>query len=201
MSEKLQPIALDSPVADSNVTLIEALRRRRSNRDFDSAPVSQEHLSGIMWAAYGANRPDGHKTVPAAWGLYALDVYAIMPDGAYRYEPETNSLQPVVTGDMRSYSGMQDYVAYAPLNIVIFVNTDRLQLDDKDMNKILQKNKERVACLDAGAVAENIYLYCAAEGFNVVERMLASEDSLKKALKLGRHNDFIVALSIGYPQK
>ena len=57
MSEKLQPIALDSPVADSNVTLIEALRRRRSNRDFDSAPVSQEHLSGIMWAAYGANRP------------------------------------------------------------------------------------------------------------------------------------------------
>ena len=198
MSKKPETIALQSPVTDNKVTLIEAMQRRRTNRDFAATPVSLEDLSGLFWAAYGANRQDGHKTVPAAWGLYALDIYAVTAEGAYLYDPATNSLQGVVAGDLRSATGMQDYAATAPLDIVIFVNEDRLKLPDKDMNKVLQRNAERVAALDAGAVTENIYLYCAAYGLNVVERMLASEDTLRKSLGVSRHCDFVVAMSVGY---
>lgn len=201
MAKKPETIALQSPVSDNHVTLIESMQRRRTNRDFDSTPISVEDLSGIFWSGYGANRPEGHKTVPAAWGLYGLDLYALTAEGAYIYNASTNSLDGVTKDDLRALSGMQDYAAKAPLDIVIFVDQDRMVLPDKDMNKILQKNIDKVAALDAGAVTENIYLYCASAGINVVERMLVAEDDLRKALGLKKHNKFVIALSLGYPPK
>lgn len=197
---KLQSIQLQAPDMSMSMTLMDALRQRRTNRDFASTPLSDEHLSGLFWAAYGANREDGRKTVPAAWGLYALRLFAITPQAAYAFDPQSNTLNPIKEGDFRAFSGMQDFVTHAPLDIAIFVDDDMLELSDKDMNKIVKKNKDRVAALDAGAVTQNIYLYCAAAGLNAVERLMVGEDDLKKVLKLGRHQHYVVGMTIGYPQ-
>lgn len=199
MSTKgMDAITLTKPQAESSVSLIQAMEQRRTNRDFDPTPLSPEHLSGIFWAAYGKNRPDGHRTVPAALGIYALRVYALTADGAYLYDPESNTLQPVESGDFRAMSGMQDFVSQAPLDIVIFYDADDFDIPDKDLAKMIRKNIDRVVSLDAGACAQNVYLYCAANRINCVERMSISGDQLKKTLRLPRHQEFVVAMSIGY---
>lgn len=201
MSKTIDPIILSQPDMNNSVSLMQAFATRRTNRDFDSAPLSTDILSGLFWAAYGKNRPDGHKTVPAAWGLYALKVYAVMPEGTYLYNAKEQRLEGVQEGDFRREAGMQDFVTGAPLDIVIMYDEALLQLDDKDMNKLLHRNVDRVVALDAGAVAQNIYLYCAANRLNVVERMMVSEDAFRKAVGLSKKEHFVVALTVGYPPR
>lgn len=157
---KLKSIALQSPDFNEPATLMQAFSKRRTNRDFDSRPVSEKHLSELLWAAYGANRPDGHKTVPSAMGIYPLDIYAVTARGVYRYEPSTNSLEPVSEGDYRADTGIQDFAGQAPLDLVIVYNEDAFDVPDKPTAKMLQKNQVRLTALDAGAVTQNIYLYC-----------------------------------------
>lgn len=196
---KLKSIALQAPDLNEPATLMQAFSKRRTNRDFDSRPVTEKHLSELLWAAYGANRPDGHKTVPSAMGIYPLDIYAVTTQGVYRYEPSTNSLEPVSEGDYRADTGIQDFAGQAPLDLVIVYNEDDFDVPDKPTAKMIQKNQVRLTALDAGAVTQNIYLYCAVQGLNVVERMSAADDAIKKPLGLKRHQHFVVAMSIGYP--
>lgn len=55
-----------------------------------------------------------------------------------------------------------------------------------------------MSSLDAGAVAENVYLYCSSEGINVVERMMVDSDTVGRLLSLPDSYHFQVALTVGY---
>jgi hypothetical protein len=41
-----------------------------------------------------------------------------MQDGAWRYDPETNRLLPHCSGDLRAATGIQDFTATAPLELI-----------------------------------------------------------------------------------
>ena len=44
--------------------LTEALRLRRSTREYSSRPLDLQVLSDLLWSAYGINRPSGDRTAP-----------------------------------------------------------------------------------------------------------------------------------------
>lgn len=62
---------------------IEAVRLRRSARDFADRPLPDQVLSDLLWAAFGINRPDGGRTVPYAMHVVAIDIYLAMADGVW----------------------------------------------------------------------------------------------------------------------
>lgn len=49
----------------------------------------------------------------------------ITAEGAYRYDPPTHALSRMVAGDLRPLTGVQDFVATAPLNLVYVADLDR----------------------------------------------------------------------------
>lgn len=53
-----ETIKLPAPETDSGVTVVQALKARRSERAFSEKNLSLEMLSGVLWAANGFNRPD-----------------------------------------------------------------------------------------------------------------------------------------------
>lgn len=179
-------------------TLLDAIYRRRTSRLFIPKPLSPRHLSQLMWAAYGINRPDGHRTVPAAMGLYPLRIYAFMPGGVYLYNPEYSILEAIVEGDHRKIAGMQDFVPEAPISIIIFSDFDTFRTGKPEVDKAMEGNEAWASALDAGAVAENIYLYCSSEDINVVERMMVDVPAVKKLLSLPESCHFQVAMTVGY---
>lgn len=198
--KRLLPIKLVAPVVAEGLTVKEAIMKRRSTREFSGGQLSLKMLSEVMWAAYGVNRRATRgRTVPSAWALYPLEIYAITSEGAYLYEPEEHKLCPVAKGDLRAAAGVQDFVAGAALDIVVFANPSKMRIDDPAMAPLLEARKERIASLDAGAVAENVYLYAASAGLNIVERVSVDEEALKKALKITDDSFFVVALTLGYP--
>ncbi|MFC1453334.1 nitroreductase family protein [Verrucomicrobiota bacterium] len=73
---------------------MEALKDRRSTRAFDAKPLPLQVLSDLLWAAWGISRPDsGKRTAPSARNWQEIDVYVVLPDGAYIYDAKANTLR------------------------------------------------------------------------------------------------------------
>jgi hypothetical protein len=111
--------ALPPPQTTGTVPLMQALRSRRSTREFSSRRLPRDVLSTLLWSAFGVNRPDtGGRTAPSAHNWQEIEIFAALPDGIYRYDARDHALQRVLASDLRAATGMQDFVGTAPLNLV-----------------------------------------------------------------------------------
>ena len=178
----------------TTATLIDAISRRRSTRDFSSRELPRDVLSTLLWCAFGVNRPDsGGRTAPSAHNWQEIEVFAALPDGAYRYDARRHALQPVVNADLRAATGMQEFVGTAPLNLV-YVS------DFGKMGDASAEDRTFYAAADAGFVAQNVYLYCAAAGLACVVRGLVDRRKLAPALRLRTDQRIVLAQTVGYPK-
>lgn len=186
-------IQLTKPT-DNKVTLLQALQNRHSTRDFSDRQVSDEDLSAILWAACGINRPDsGMITAPSALNSQDVILFVVRKDGAFRYEPNDNSLIKVSGKDLRSLvNGPQPFESPAPLAIVLSSNNAKLP------ETIPAPVKSRMGAIDAGYVSENICLACSALGLSTVPRMTMDTEGLKKELNLDDNFDLVLNNLIGY---
>ena len=180
------------------LTVIQALKNRKSDRVFADRDLTSQHLSEVLWAAGGINRetmPGGGigRTAPTGRNIQAIEIFAITRDGAYRYDPPTNELQPIAAGDHRAAAGVQDYVATAPLNLIYAVDLGKYPSGD-------EKEKLLAAAIDLGHFSENVYLYCASAGLNVVSRTSIKPGNLADLLKLDAKSRPLLGQTVGYPQ-
>ena len=193
VAQETGAIRLPSPETVGGIPLMRALKARHSSREFDGRALPPQVLSNLLWAAGGVNRPDtGARTAPSAHDWREIDVYMATADGAYRYDPTTHTLKQVVAGDIRPLTGVQDFVATAPVNLVYVADLDR-------MSGAGAEDKAFYSAADAGFIAQNVYLYCASAGLAVVVRGLVDRDALGAALGLRKHQRIILAQTVGYP--
>lgn len=190
---KINPIELGPPDFTRPGTVREALQERHSEREFRPDELALGHLSGVLWSAYGVNREEGKRTSPSAMALYPIDVYAVLPDGVYLYAPDTHTLEPVVEGNFRELSGVQDYVYTAPLNLLYIANIKRYTGSPLAPEMYLF-----LAGTDAGHISENVYLYCASQGLKTVVRAGAKVEELMRILMLDANHRFVLAQTVGY---
>lgn len=185
-------IELPAPMLPRQATLDQALKRRRSTRSFLSDSLSMATLSALLWAAFGVNREQqGGRTAPSARDWKEVDIYAVLPEGAYRYEARTHRLFLVSAEDVRSCTGTQDFVGGAPLNLVYVADLDR-------MVDIPAEDKPFLAGADTGFVAQNVYISCAALGLSTVVRALIDRRRLAQALHLPPNQRITLAQTVGY---
>jgi len=57
------------------------------------------------------------------------------------------------------------------------------------------------ACVDSGAIAQNVYLYCAAAGLATVVRGLVDRKRLAPAMGLRRDHRIVLAQTVGFPAR
>ena len=172
-AEENNNIELPSHNLKNTVTLKTALEKRRTARNFVPRALSELEISNLLWAAYGDNRPNGKRTVPAAMGIYSVELYVALPDGAYWHNRGENVLKKICSQDLRTFSDSRKMGVKAPLVIIMVVDKDALG-----------SRGERFAAVEAGAIMQNIYLYCAAYNFNTVACGSFNSSELAKALKL-----------------
>ena len=186
-------LQLPPPQTLRNTPLIDALKLRKSSREFSDRELPLGVLSALLWAAFGINRPDsGKRTAPSARNWQEIDVYAVLAEGTFRYDAGAHTLQRKASGDLRALTGFQDFVGRAPLNLVYVANLAR-------MSDASAEDKAFYLAADAGFVAQNVYLVCAAEGLATVVRGLVNRKAL--AAEMGLHTDqkIVLAQTVGYP--
>ena len=88
-------IQLLEPTYDEGLTLMQALKERKSSSGFTEKEIPLQDLSNILWAAVGVNRPDGKRTAPTGSNRQEIEVYAFFKTGAYYYNYENHTLELV----------------------------------------------------------------------------------------------------------
>ena len=192
-SAQQQAIDLPPPRSQGGKPLIEALRLRRSIRQYAPRQLPPQVLSDLLWAAFGINRPaSGDRTAPYWRHIMVIDVYAAMADGVWLYEPKTHRLLPHLQSDIRAQTGTQDFVATAPLNLVYVAQGER-------MGDIPVEDRRLYASVDTGFIGQNVYLFCASEGLATVFRAALDYDRLARTMELGAGQFVTFAQTVGYP--
>lgn len=193
LEEGAPTLTLPPPHTEEGRPLMQALAQRRSEREFASQPLPRPVLADLLWAAAGINRPSlGGRTAPSALNAQEVDLYVALPEGLYLYEPEPHRLRRAVASDVRGVTGYQDFVDTAPLDLIYVANHARMKLVPAD-------RRTPYAYAAAGAMAQNVYLYCASAGLATVIRAWFDAHALTEAMQLGTDQHVLLAQTVGRP--
>ena len=184
---------LPPPRPDGGKPLIQALKLRRSIREYTDRALPPQILSDLLWAAFGINRPSGDRTAPYWRHIMVIDVYAAMADGLWFYDPKRHVLQQQSPADIRAATGLQDFVATAPLNLIYVAHGERMQ-------DVPVEDRRLYASVDAGFIGQNVYLFCASEGLATVFRGAVDTKKLAQVMRLDPAQFVTFAQTVGYPK-
>ena len=182
---------LPPPRATGGKPLIDALKLRRSIREYADRPLPPQVLSDLLWAAFGVNRPSGDRTAPYWRHVMVIDVYAALADGVWLYDPKQHRLEQHLDADIRAQTGTQDFVGAAPLNLVYVAHGERMQ-------DITGEDRRLYASVDAGFIGQNVYLFCASEGLATVFRGSLDTRALASTMRLDDGQFVTFAQTVGY---
>jgi nitroreductase len=191
--QELKPIKLPEPKLDPSKSLAQALKDRKTTREY-GGDLSPQMLSNLLWAAFGINRSDsGKRTAPSAKNWQEIDVYVATKQGTYLYDPKRTALVPVLSGDFRSLTYTQaDRFKEAPIHLVYI--SDLAKTDGEEGAAML------LTAMDTGFIAENVYLYCASEGLPTAFRVAIDKPNLGQAMSLRPTQRIMGAQSVGLPK-
>ncbi len=193
-AQETDTIRLYPPDLSSGKSLMQSLQERKSSRAYSDKELSVTELSNLLWAANGINRPgEGKRTAPTSRNKQEMDVYVVMKQGIFLYDAINSFLVPVAPGDYRAQTGMQDYVANAPVNLIFVSDLERLGGDAGD--------QECSSRINVGYISQNVYLYCASANLATVARGSVQKEPLSAAMKLRPGQMIILAQSVGYPKE
>jgi SagB-type dehydrogenase family enzyme len=182
---------LPPPTRAGGMPLMDALRQRQSQREFSPDPLDQQSLSDLLWAAAGVNRPElGGRTAPSAMNAQEVELYVALPQGLFLYEPKAHALQTVLASDVRRVTGYQDFVDDAALDLIYVADHARMTL-------VPAARREAYAFAAAGAMAQNVYLYCASAGLATVIRAWFDAHALSQAMRLDADHQLLLAQTVG----
>lgn len=185
-------IVLPAAITAGGLPLMQTLALRQSQREFAPEPLPLQMLSDLLWAAAGLNRPAlGGRTAPSALNAQEVDVYVALPTGLYRYAALGHALHLVSATDVRRVTGYQDFVDTAPLDLIMVADFSRMKL-------VPMAQRMAYAYTCAGAMAQNVYLYCASEHLATVIRAWLDRDALAKAMSLGNEQHVLLAQTVGH---
>ncbi|WP_456454087.1 SagB/ThcOx family dehydrogenase [Methanopyrus sp.] len=167
------------------MSVSEALEKRRSIREYRDEPITLKELSTVLWAAQGITDPRGFRTAPSAGALYPLRVFVVvrkvegLAPGIYVYDPKTHTLGLVRRGDFTAELQRacldQEWVGRAAVDLVI-VGYERV------LRPKYGERSFRYMALEAGHVGQNVYLACTALGLGTVAVGAFYDDRVKEIL-------------------
>lgn len=186
-------IMLPPPQRQGGLPLMEALEKRHSSREFAPDALPLPVLSNLLWAAYCVNRAGGGRTAPTALNAQEIDVYVALPEGAYFYVYVSHALNLVAGSDLRVVTCYQDFVDEAPLDLVYVADHARMMM-------VPVAFRESYASAAAGAIAQNVYLFCASTGLSTVIRAWIDRTAIADALGLSHDQQVLLSQTVGYPK-
>lgn len=180
-------IKLPAPELKSNVSVEEALARRRSIREYKDEPLTLKEIGQLLWSAQGITAGWGGRTAPSAGATYPLEVYLVvgrvesLKPGLYHYLPSSHGLVKMIDGDLRRQLALaalgQDMIEMAPVTIVIAALFRRTTARYGERGI-------RYVHIEVGHAGENIYLQAEALGLATVAVGAFSDRGVKEVLKL-----------------
>lgn len=205
MRVQRESFKLPDPRLDGPVSVEQALRRRRSRREYGPDPLKISEVSQLLWAAQGITAPHvwtGLRTAPSAGGLYPLEVYLVVREGGveglgagvYHYRPHSHELEFIGGGDrsreLRLACVDQEWVEATAANMVFtaVVERTRVKYGERAIQYVYQ---------ESGHAAQNVYLQAEALGLGCVVIGAFYEEEIRRILNLSKDELPVYVMPIG----
>ncbi len=184
---KAKKIKLPKP-AYEGLSLEEALRTRRSIRDYTDKYLSLNAFSKLLFAAQGVTGQDGNlmlRTAPSAGALYPIEIYVVVNNiaglekGIYHYTVPDHGLELMQKGNFRRK--------------IIRCALDQEMAGESDVTFVLTAIFQRVTWkyeergyryvyIEAGHIGQNIALQAASLGLGAVGIGAFYDDDVNKLI-------------------
>jgi len=190
-------IQLTDPNTTGDVSLEEALARRRSVRQFSTKDLKRTQIGQLAWAGQGVtDEQRGFRTAPSAQALYPMELYIATNDGLYTYQPKEHSLAELSDQDIRSQLARAtmtpEPVATAPCSIIIAGSSREIAA------RVGNKARTFVA-MEAGHIAQNIHLQAVTMGLGSVAIGGLDSAAVRRVCNMSRGLEPLYVIPVGYP--
>lgn len=193
-------IKLPSPRYNSDVSIEQALLKRRSVRKYKAEPLTIAEVSQLLWSAQGITNPSGFRTAPSAGALYPLEVYLVVGEvkglsqGIYKYLPRQHELLKIKDGDARRELAIaalgQSWVKDAAVDIVFAAVYERV-------TRKYGKRGIRYVHMEVGHAAENVYLQAVSLKLGTVVVGAFEDEKVKRILNMAESEQPLYIMPIG----
>jgi len=192
----LKKVQLSLPSLTGQVSLEQALAKRRSVRRFTNQPISFEQIGQLAWAGQGITEPKrGFRTAPSAGAIYPMKLYFATQQGLFVYNPAEHSLERTLNRDIRAALATaalgQQTVADAACDIIIAGSQKKLAAKYRDRAK-------RYMLLEAGHIAQNIQLQVVCLGLGAVPVGAFDINQVRKLCSLPRDLEPLLIIPVGH---
>jgi SagB-type dehydrogenase family enzyme len=193
-----EEISLPEPDLDGNISLEEAMSKRRSIRIFTSREIEIKKISQLMWAAQGITKnPEGYRTAPSAGALYPIEVFLSRKDGIFHYKPEKNKLLKLKKDDLRQsiYKACLSQKAVAEADVIIIITA----VYERTTLKYGERGI-RYVHLEAGHVCQNILLEATVLDLGAVPIGAFDDTRINEITGLPPYHIPLYIIPVGYPE-
>ena len=192
-----EPIKLPSPDTKGKITVEQAIKHRRNIRDFTDEPLRLEQIAQLAWAGQGiTDEEKGFRAAPSAGAIYPMQLHIVLPDGLYRYDPESHSITKTIDRDIRrnlySAAFAQPVVAKALCSFVISGSARKVEAKYRN-------NGQKFISIEAGHIAQNLQLQAVAIGLGSATIGGLDPKNVAKACNLKPMQEALYIICVGYP--
>ncbi len=187
---KQREIFLPMPRLSGDMSVEEAIARRRSVREYLDSPLKIEEISQLLWSAQGiTDVRRGFRVAPSAGATYPLEVYLVVREGGveglepgiYKYDSHRHSLMLLKLGDFSKelYSAAlnQEWVLEAPINLVVTAVYERT-------TSRYGERGIRYVHMEVGHVGQNVYLQATALNLGTVVIGAFHDEEVKRIISV-----------------
>ncbi|WP_457753132.1 SagB/ThcOx family dehydrogenase [Thermococcus sp.] len=196
-----EEVMLPRPDLKGEMSVEEAIAKRRSVRYYKDRPLTLKQLSQLLWAAQGiTEEKKKFRAAPSAGATYPFEIYVVvgyvegLKPGVYHYDPFKHSLTLIKEGDYRTdlqkAALNQQWVGKAAVDIVLVAFYERT-------TKYYGERGYRYVYMEAGHIGQNIYLQAVALGLGTVAVGAFHDKEVAKII--GTDGDPIYIFPVGVP--
>ena len=171
----------------NKISVEEALKRRKSTRDYKDEKLTIKEISQLLWACDGKNS-NGRRTSPSAGATYPLEIFLIAGEiekiekGLYHYNFGEHSISLIKKGDLRNEISKSAYeqrcLKIAPAIVVIS------GIFERTTGRYGERGK-RYVYMEVGHCGQNLHLQAEALSLGIVMVGAFDDEKVKGVLGIG----------------
>jgi len=199
----VEVVKLPPPSYKGAMSVEEALKARRTVRQFAARSLDLRQVSQLLWGADGLSDPRGRRTAASAGATYPLEIYLVvgergvadLPAGLYRYRVKEHALEAAGKADLRAAvaraSLHQAWMAAAPVMVVIAAEYSRCTARYGERGLMYTH-------MEAGHVGTNVFLQSEALGLGAGIAGAFEDRGLSQALQLPKDYVPLLVMPVGF---
>ncbi len=179
----------------------QAIKNRRSIRTYEKAQITKKEIFKLLFAAQGiTNEKNKLRSAPSAGATYPLEIYVAagnvknLEPGIYKYNPIKNEINKITSDDKRqelcNSSLGQEWIKEACAVIIICADYKKTTQKYGDRGK-------RYVHMEAGAVAENVYLQSQSLNIGTVFVGAFDDNEVKQIIKAQNNEEPLCLMPLG----